>query len=1167
MSGIENDVRPKKKITTRRQSFGAMYAIGKAVSSGRANLVQNRPSPKPSPLRQTPPLPRQGNDPPRRINHVAAAYYGPKASVTPASSNSTMTGYLSSSSAASGNDDYFGESWTSQSTNPAETAVQKDSSAHYSTTRSPGTMIDRPRDAFASKSVSPEEKSSSSRIRKPGHNRQRGRPAKDSTDTTTGSSVSSIRSDRSRGKSHRSPTQKTMLARALTKANTAVLLDNAQNFEGAVEAYVEACDLLQQVMARSGDLDDRKKLSTIRATYSNRIKELRTVVEPSDLNKALPDRPSDDDVQESYYEEEEEELPVMSSDHSRMVNGVAIPPRLESMLPTIGTVPPALPSPKHVVHQQILPSRMRAEPAIKTSLAVPMQAEYMPPPLSPRRPLSPSPDLIAQEQSDAEEKTTGPHDRKPSTETTSWLDVVDESASSHSGHSHLSSLDFNAGLNDNLLSEIQAGFDAALNAAVDAAYDEDREKTPVAGIKRPVNEPASSDSPSQTNLREDVRSVTTNTEPVPRVPPITNTTMTEFDEDDEEERLLDEMTQGYGLEGFYFDNKSKSALPRQSDSSSFSGRTWGSSVASTTMTAGTTLSTLAEGTEIPTKQKSPLHSPMTSISPSLPILSEVPPVPTIPAPPTPSSRPPSMEKTLPQGVRDRRLSGQNAKQLKIETFAKSPVTNQGPLLPLAALPRFQMSTTDKVRQQPPVDPVSTSTVATAPATPMTSIHSADSMTGDVPVMAVPVQSNLSGSAGETTAVPPSPGRSLIKGKSSANVLRKNMSSSSLQKRNLSVNTTENTDSPITPGSATFPGEARRPYVGIPPPIPTPNGMSFHLGNASVGGMYLFDDQIGVPTTPGTPRTPNMAPNVPWPLEPCPESFLLRPFWLMRTLYQTMSHPRGGYLTTRLFVPRDVWKVKNVKLKAVDEKVSQCDLLTAALLKLSNVDQLDADAVYTELQAFETVMDQVRVFLNKKLSGDVGLAAASSLFKGSPSTDLPPEALDLKNGNNSLAAKNSLASSWRKLRSKSSGSSTTMNSYPGIPPNRSDYNKSSASSMSTVLMTPSINSNHHTKPSSRGGAAPFRRPPPATINFTGIGALSHYMASLVKLFDSVQILDQIARQVEDPGLKHSSQTHVGLELSIRAAAEFFAFYVLRFVVTDIGVLVDKFVKRGGEWVMG
>jgi len=62
------------------------------------------------------------------------------------------------------------------------------------------------------------------------------------------------------------------------------------------------------------------------------------------------------------------------------------------------------------------------------------------------------------------------------------------------------------------------------------------------------------------------------------------------------------------------------------------------------------------------------------------------------------------------------------------------------------------------------------------------------------------------------------------------------------------------------------------------------------------------------------------------------------------------------------------------------------------------------------------------------------------------------------------------------------------------------------------------------------------------------------------------IDQIARQVEDPGLRGTSQTHVGLELSIRHAAEFFAFYVLRFVLADLNILIDKFVKRGVEWVL-
>lgn len=73
------------------------------------------------------------------------------------------------------------------------------------------------------------------------------------------SSASSIRSERR----HKTPSQKAMLSKALQKANTAVLLDNAQNFEGAMEAYGDACHLLQQVMDRSTGDEDRRKLEAI----------------------------------------------------------------------------------------------------------------------------------------------------------------------------------------------------------------------------------------------------------------------------------------------------------------------------------------------------------------------------------------------------------------------------------------------------------------------------------------------------------------------------------------------------------------------------------------------------------------------------------------------------------------------------------------------------------------------------------------------------------------------------------------------------------------------------------------------------------------------------------------------------------------------------------------
>lgn len=62
----------------------------------------------------------------------------------------------------------------------------------------------------------------------------------------------------------RGHSQKTMLSKALQKANTAVLLDNAANFEGAMDAYSDACQLLQLVMLRSnGGKDEKLKLQEI----------------------------------------------------------------------------------------------------------------------------------------------------------------------------------------------------------------------------------------------------------------------------------------------------------------------------------------------------------------------------------------------------------------------------------------------------------------------------------------------------------------------------------------------------------------------------------------------------------------------------------------------------------------------------------------------------------------------------------------------------------------------------------------------------------------------------------------------------------------------------------------------------------------------------------------
>lgn len=76
-------------------------------------------------------------------------------------------------------------------------------------------------------------------------------------------SISSSTSESDRSRASRPSSQKGMLSRALQQANSAVVLDNAQDFDRAIEAYADACHLLQQVMRGKTGPEDRRKLEAI----------------------------------------------------------------------------------------------------------------------------------------------------------------------------------------------------------------------------------------------------------------------------------------------------------------------------------------------------------------------------------------------------------------------------------------------------------------------------------------------------------------------------------------------------------------------------------------------------------------------------------------------------------------------------------------------------------------------------------------------------------------------------------------------------------------------------------------------------------------------------------------------------------------------------------------
>ncbi|KAL1967768.1 hypothetical protein VTN77DRAFT_2457 [Rasamsonia byssochlamydoides] len=969
-----------------------------------------------------------------------------------------------------------------------------------------------------------------------------------------------------RGRRQRGQSQKAMLSKALQKANTAVLLDNAANFEGAIEAYNDACDLLQLVMLRSSGGDDEKiKLQEIRNTYLVRIKELQRLDIPSQQyhEKALPERPLSDqsfshDTFQPLEGEDEDTAAIETATTRRIVDNSfrvtevtssQLPARRQSLLPS-----PLEEGPRTMTSEmgfnrhrdRSLSDMTSPERRSDHSLnRAPVDGDDYILPLSPRRPYSPD---FQSDSSHISPRTVHPplysvpnqRTYEPGNESTSWLDTIDESGASSPASAQSQSSMYLRRHSRRVSTGTEAEFDAALDAAVEAAYDEGLEPAMDASDEFFEDDVVSNARRNIEIAKQRVREAEREAQVVMargreqrHIQDETLQGQTDgmdsdyIDEEaEEEERLLEEMTKGYVMDDFEFDLHSKSALPRQSDSSGFSGRTWGSSVASNTTTAGTSLSTLAEGVVLPSldaKMQPPKRLPPPPRIPS----SGPPAQPSQSRPLTPSS---SFGTTTGAGVRARRLSGQNLKQLKIETnripSGSQAPTTEPPSIPLTSPPPPPPQ--DEPKTSLPIRSSSALNVTSRPSQPRISERkgSMDSLTGDSYGSGLAqVSTHDSEDWGRSNA--PSPSRPIGKVPSAPGNLRKITSSSSLRGlrgRNMSISTPDISDSPNTPS------------------IPTPTGATFTANGLPTGGLYLFDSNIHSPNTPGSPNS--TAVNAPIPLEPCPESFLLRPFWLMRCLYQTIAHPRGGYLSTKLFVPRDVWRVKNVKIKAVEDKVSSCDLLTAALLKLAQVDTYDADAVLEEMQAFENILDQVQGTLAKKLGSEVGVQGSLSLFKSvSEDATVTTENSSLKTSN---GTGKSYLSSWRKLRSKSSAATSSNAPLPSARENAKDN-----LTMNSLPMTAT--------PSSRVAKRNVTQ-----LQFTGPNA--NYMGALARLFDAAQVLDQIARQVEDPGLKHSSPTHVGLELSTRHAAEFFGFYVCRFALNDVGLLLDKFIKRGSEWVM-
>lgn len=951
----------------------------------------------------------------------------------------------------------------------------------------------------------------------------------------------------SRTKDRAEREKKAMLSKALEKANTAVVLDNDQDFKGALEAYSDACTLLQQVMDRSGHADDRRKLEDIRITYTNRITELaileasRVSTEEEEHDKVLPNPPTSDAGPAPAAASAATSNPANRALRDSATLEMATAPRVMDG--------PRLAQPKKDrdsfysrtmadvdragrAHEEESAVRRRTREAIQrdiVSRGVPayddgavhiisqrvsrQQASdaSVPTQSSPRKhspPTREARDEDARQRSDPSEPA---HDQDSNDAAASWLDTIDESGSSCSSSVHsLSSqrclrrkhLHGTSGGDD-------AGLDAAFDAAVEAAYDEGLEPDVAS---RATQRMASSHArnPSLVVSSGDIKEMLSPTAATFQARPIAQSL-----DEDEEERLLDEIAQDYG-HGFNFDLGTKSALPRQSDSSGYSRSTWQSSQASEHTTAGTSLSTVAENDlasrDVP--HKKPARFVVG------PVNTEALP-PSAPPPLTALPLPPSLSQVRGMStVRSRRLSGQNAKDLVIETSIEPPQNRNRASTQLSQTVSYPES--DGAATDSDMD-----------ATVGMPLESSVSDVQHEHILKSPPSLGLlsrgAGQSGRSLSLTSTEHRSVPQDglgqlhSSRPNLYRKNQSSLSLRADHTvllpSPHGTADLAEP-TPMSATFSKlkYAQDPLTSQRVAFPT---LTPQLTHASAsGGTYLFDTSLSAPQAPSSPPPSSHQQQQPPRLEPCPESTLLRPFWLMRSIASTITHPHGGFLTTRLFVPREVWQTRGVKLKAVEDKVANCDLLTAALGHLADVDTLDADAVMDELQHFEEVMERVQAALLKRLGSDVGVHGVSGLFKdaalstaAAPTTsgvaadgrsDTPSSstatATATDKGARSISGKSYLPS-WRKLRSKSSGAPMSGGGavaaaafLSGRAPQDRDAAAANAHSMASVPMTSFV-------PVERRGQRKDAR------NLSFDGPNREYMASLARLFQGVQALGE------------------------------------------------------------
>ena len=264
-----------KRLSGSFGSFGG-FAGGQTPSPNATFSTRGRPSPQKSPpalAKVSPPSKPPPTLPPIvTLSSLSQAVDAADSPSTAATATPATADLISPFNHASAQRDYFGDGWSSRSPIKQMAGTKPPALSHSSRANKPSPIkVDNsvssgtpgPPESVYSPRTASRLRHASRRISQNGYHHRRDDHSKGSGTTEGESSASDNRARADRVQKRKAPTQKAMLSKALQKAHHAVTLDQHSNFEGAMNAYEDACALLQKVMIRSSGIEDREKLDAV----------------------------------------------------------------------------------------------------------------------------------------------------------------------------------------------------------------------------------------------------------------------------------------------------------------------------------------------------------------------------------------------------------------------------------------------------------------------------------------------------------------------------------------------------------------------------------------------------------------------------------------------------------------------------------------------------------------------------------------------------------------------------------------------------------------------------------------------------------------------------------------------------------------------------------------